>query len=61
MLNNKTKEVVVLAQTLKIKEDTQACRSSESESPEVVEEVVQTSGDFKSALFVSSELHQSQS
>ena len=44
MLNDKTKEVVVLAQRLKTKESAQSVKESESE---VVEEVVEKAGDYK--------------
>ena len=49
MLYDKTNKVVVLTQRLKSREreDAEAFRSSESESPEVVKEVVETAGDYK--------------
>ena len=48
MLNDKINEAAVLTQRLKTKEDAEAIKESEPESPDVVEETVKTAGDYKS-------------
>ena len=46
ILDNKTKEVVVLTQRLKTKEDAETVGTNGAQSPEIVEEIVKTAGDF---------------
>ena len=54
MLSDKTKEVILLTQRLKSKEAAEEVRSGKLEEPEIVEEAVQTAGDYKNVNAVGS-------